>query len=181
MICYSVKWHSLKMMTQDQGRGTWDPVHRIQDPGAGTQDQCILVAGVSWKEAFLTCHWSNQHSIQLLTPLNLSAKFQRPKYPDPQSITFLTAISSFCPPNTSTCFDCRRSLREGKDLDFIAKSRRPIGRDDTGIRQCTTDLENVCFHLSEDCVRSVFPNFVPLYIKFIDNYCHRNKATPCCN
>ena len=29
--------------------------------------------------------------------------------------------------------------------------------------QYTTDLTNVCAHLSEDCVRSVFPNFVACY------------------
>ena len=176
MICYSVRWHSLKLMTQDQGRETWDPVHRIQDPGPVYSGSSSILEGSVPNVSLIqptfhsTCNTSKSER-----------KVSATKIPWPTINNILTAILSFCPPNTSTCFDCRRSLREGKDLDFIVKSRRPIGRDDTGIRQCTTDLENVCFHLSEDCVRSVFPNFVPLYIKFIDNYCHWNKATPCCN
>ena len=101
------------------------------------------------------------------TPSNLNANFERPKNPDPQPTTFFTAILSFCPLNTSTCFGCRRSLREGKDLCFITKSRGPIGRYDNGIMQYTTDLKNVYFRVTEDCVRPVFPNFVacffPLY------------------
>ena len=110
------------------------------------------------------------------TPSNLNASFQRPKYPDPQPATFLTAILSFCLPNTSTCFGCRRSLQQGNDLCFITKSRRPIGRDDTGIMQYTTDLKNVYLHLSVDCVRSVFPNFVACYSSLYQ--AHRELLSP---
>ena len=50
--------------------------------------------------------------------------------------------------------------------------------------QNATDLRNVNFYLSKDCVGYVFPNFVgcySLYINLVTNYCHRNKATPSCN
>ena len=35
-------------------------------------------------------------------PVNLNATFQRFRYPDPIPATFVTAIISYCPPNTST-------------------------------------------------------------------------------
>ena len=51
---------------------------------------------------------------------------------------------------------------------------------------CNTPLilKNVYFRLSEDCVRTAFPNLlhaIPLYINLIANHCRRNKATTCCN
>ena len=35
-------------------------------------------------------------------PVSLNATFQRFRYPDPIPATFVTAIISYCPPNTST-------------------------------------------------------------------------------
>ena len=46
---------------------------------------------------------------------------------------------------------------------YNVTEKRFIGRGDNDIVQNTTDLRNVNFHLSEDCVRSVFPNFVGCY------------------
>ena len=102
-------------------------------------------------------------SISVPASSNLNASFQRPKYPDPQPTTSLVAILSFCRHNTSICFGYRRSLREGKHLCFITKSRGPIGRDGNGIMQYTTDLKNIYIHLSGECVRSIFQNFVTCY------------------
>ena len=96
-------------------------------------------------------------------PVSLNATFQRPPYPDPMPATFVTAIISYCPPNTSTCVGCRKSLREFGDMCFITKSRRPIGRDEKGVIIYTQEMENVYFHLSEICVRQVFPKFLACY------------------
>ena len=110
------------------------------------------------------------------TPSNLNASFQRPKYRNPQPTAFLTGILSFCSPNTSTCFGWWRSLQEGNDLCFITKSRWQLGRDDTGIMQYTTDLKNVYFHHSEDCVRSLSPSFVKCYSPLYQ--AHRELLSP---
>ena len=108
---------------------------------------------------------------QELAPVSLNANFQRPPYPDPIDpipATFATAIISYCPPNTSTCFGCRKNLREFGDLCFITKSRRPIGRDENGVITYTQEQKNGSFHQSENCVRQLFPNFLacdaPLYV-----------------
>ena len=101
------------------------------------------------------------------TPSNLNASFQRPKYSEPQPTTFLTAILRFCPPIAATCFGCLRSLQYGEESCSLTKSRRPISRDDNGIMQYATDSKIFDFHLSEDCVRSVFPNFVSCYSPFM--------------
>ena len=45
----------------------------------------------------------------------------------------------------------------------ITKSRLTIGWDDTGIMQYTNDLKNIYFRLFEDCVGSVFSNYVAYY------------------
>ena len=47
-------------------------------------------------------------------PVSLNATFQRPPCPDPMPATFVTAIIIYCPPNTSTCFGCRKSLRSSE-------------------------------------------------------------------
>ena len=44
-------------------------------------------------------------------PVRLNAAFQIQPYPDPMPVTYVTAIISYCRPNTSTCFGCRKSLR----------------------------------------------------------------------
>ena len=69
-----------------------------------------------------------QEVSQEAVPVSLNATFQRPPYPDPIPATFVTAIISYCPPDTSTCFGCRKSLREFGDLCFIIKLRCPISR-----------------------------------------------------
>ena len=79
---------------------------------------------------------------------------------------------SYCPPITSTCFGCRKSLREFEDLCFITKSRRPIGRDENGVIIYTQQMKNMYFHLSEICVRQVFPNFLACYAPLYAH--HRN-------
>ena len=43
---------------------------------------------------------------------------------------------------------------------YITKSRGPVG---DGIMQYTTDLKNIYIHLSGECVRSIFQNFVTCY------------------
>ena len=45
-----------------------------------------------------------------------------------------------------------------------------IGRDDNSIAQYTTDLKIVYFHLSEDYLTSVFPNFVAYYSPLYQSY-----------
>ena len=42
--------------------------------------------------------------------------------------------------------------------------------------QYTTNLQNVYFHLSEECVRSVFPNFVACYSPLYQP--HRELLSP---
>ena len=96
-------------------------------------------------------------------PVRLNATFQIAPCSDPRPATFVTAIISYCPPNTSTCFGCRKSFREFGDLCFITKSRRPIGRDENGVIIYTQQMKNVYFHLSEICVRQVFRNFLACY------------------
>ena len=105
-------------------------------------------------------------------PVSLNATFQRPPYPDPIPATFVTAIISYCPPNTSTCFSCRKSLREFGDLCFITKSMRPVGRGENDIIIYTQELKNVYFHLSEICVRQVFPNFLACYAPLYAPHCN---------
>ena len=105
-------------------------------------------------------------------PFSLNATFQRPPYPDPIPTTFVTAIISYCPPNTSTSFGCRKSLREFGDLCFITKSRPPVGRDENGVILYTQELKNVYFHLSEICVRQVFPNFLACYAPMYAPHCN---------
>ena len=101
-------------------------------------------------------------------PLSVNIPFQRPPYPDPKPTTFITAILQYCPPNTSTCFGCRKNIREPcanisnilQGLCFITKSRRPVGRDENGMLTYIDELRNVYFHFDETCVRFHFPNFV---------------------
>ena len=105
-------------------------------------------------------------------PVSLNSTFKRPPYPDPMPATFVTAIISYCPPNTSTSFGCGKSLREFGDSCFITKSRRPIGRDENGVIIYTQQMKNMYFHLSEICVRQVFPNFLACYAPLYAH--HRN-------
>ena len=95
--------------------------------------------------------------------VSLNVTFQRPPYPDLMPATLVTAIISYCPPNTLTCFGCHKSLWELGDLCFITKSRRPIGRYENDVITYTKKMKNVYFQLSEICVRQVFPNFLVCY------------------
>ena len=113
-----------------------------------------------------------QEVSQEAVPVSLNATFQRLPYPDPIPATFVTAIISYCPPDTSTCFGCRKSLREFGDLCFIIKSRCLISRDETGVVIYTQELKNVYFHLSEICVRQVFPNFLACYAPLYAPHCN---------
>ena len=105
-------------------------------------------------------------------PVSLNSTFKRPPYLDPMPATFVTAIISYCPPNTSTSFGCGKSLREFGDSCFITKSRRPIGRDENGVIIYTQQMKNMYFHLSEICVRQIFPNFLACYAPLYAH--HRN-------
>ena len=55
---------------------------------------------------------------QEAVPGSLNATFQRPPYPDPIPATVVTAITSYCPPNTSTCFSCGKSPRVRRFLFY---------------------------------------------------------------
>ena len=44
-------------------------------------------------------------------PVSLNSTFKRPPYPDPMPATFVTAIISYCPPNTSTSFGKKSAVK----------------------------------------------------------------------
>ena len=94
-------------------------------------------------------------------PVRLNATFQTAPCSDPRPATFVTAIISYCPPNTSTSFGCRKSLREFGDLCFITKSRRPIGRDENGVIINAQKLKNVYFTCQKFVSDRFFRNFWP--------------------
>ena len=49
--------------------------------------------------------------------------------------------------------------KESRGLVVVGKAHRPMHKDSSGALQYTPDLQNVCFHVNERCIRRIFPYF----------------------